>query len=208
MYSFLPFSSEFLFTRFPNPITYDYLHSCVDAGTDLIVTVHSHCLGGMETYKGVPIFHSLGDFVMDGSSYRRRESCILNITIDDNKKITWNMIPVKINKELTTVLAEGKTKKRMIKSYDFVINQINKNKSNYTSFFKRQYNREILYHSLSTLKFLLKSKGFLGLIKILIKRIDEVKRTILWSVRDRSKEQRDDDAIKPDRKRFSQEELF
>ena len=71
-FTFLYAHVGMLFTRFPNPVVRDLLHKKIDIGIDAIVTVHSHVLGGMEYYKGKPIFHSIGDFVMDGSSYRRR----------------------------------------------------------------------------------------------------------------------------------------
>ena len=61
-----------LFSRFPNPVSYQYLHQCVDSGAKLVVTAHSHCLGCMEDYHGAKIFHSLGDFVMDGNSFNVR----------------------------------------------------------------------------------------------------------------------------------------
>lgn len=31
-------------------------HECVDNGADVVVTAHSHCLGGMEVYKGKTIW--------------------------------------------------------------------------------------------------------------------------------------------------------
>lgn len=37
--------------------------SAIDAGADIVVGHHAHILQGMETYKGKPIFHGLGNFV-------------------------------------------------------------------------------------------------------------------------------------------------
>lgn len=34
----------------------------IDAGADLVIGDHPHCLQGVEYYKGVPIFYSLGNF--------------------------------------------------------------------------------------------------------------------------------------------------
>lgn len=34
----------------------------IDAGADAVIGNHSHCLQGMEFYKGAPIFYSLGNF--------------------------------------------------------------------------------------------------------------------------------------------------
>jgi len=68
-----------MFSRYPNPAFRSALHSKIDKGVDSIITVHPHVIGCEETYKGKKIFYSLGDFIMDGHSERRRSSMILNI---------------------------------------------------------------------------------------------------------------------------------
>jgi poly-gamma-glutamate synthesis protein (capsule biosynthesis protein) len=37
--------------------------AAIDAGADIVVGHHAHILAGVETYKGKPIFHGLGNFV-------------------------------------------------------------------------------------------------------------------------------------------------
>lgn len=37
-------------------------HQYIDAGADLVIGDHPHCLQGVEYYKGVPIFYSLGNY--------------------------------------------------------------------------------------------------------------------------------------------------
>ena len=37
-------------------------HQYIDAGADLVIGDHPHCLQGIEYYKGVPIFYSLGNY--------------------------------------------------------------------------------------------------------------------------------------------------
>lgn len=197
-----------LFTRFPNPKTYEYLHKCIDYGADLVVTVHSHCAGGMEYYKGKPIFHSLGDFVMDGNSFRRRRSVILRITFNKNKFTEWKIIPAEIDMTYTTIQPLQNINDKIIKSFNWVTTEIAKHNSNYKSFYKWQYKKEMLNHTYSTLSFLYKQRGFCGLIKMLLQRFEEVNRMLLWFIKDRSNAQRDDDAIKKDRKKFNQDELF
>lgn len=197
-----------LFSRYPNPVTYEYLHQCVDHGASLIVTVHSHCLGCMETYKGVNIFHSLGDFVMDGSSFRRRRSGILKVTLDDYKVTTWEIIPAEINVNCETVLPTKKVHDKMLKSFMSVSQKVEKHKDNYKAFFKNQYKVEMMLHSMSTVSFLTKTRGISGMLSLLFKRLQDVKMVTGWLVKDRSNDQRDDDAIRADRKKFKQDELF
>ena len=38
-------------------------HAAIDAGADIVVGHHAHILKGVETYRGKPIFHGLGNFV-------------------------------------------------------------------------------------------------------------------------------------------------
>lgn len=197
-----------LFTRYPNPVSYNYLHKCIDYGADFIVTCHSHCLGGMETYKGKYIFHSLGDFVMDGNSFRRRRSGILKIRYENKSITNWEIIPAEIDLEYKTTCPNKKVHKNMIKSFNDVSSKIVKHSRNYEKFYKFQYKKEMIMHTCSTLSFLCKSRGVIGMFKMVGQRFEEVLRMFTWITKDRSKDQRDDDAIKADRKRFTEDELF
>jgi poly-gamma-glutamate capsule biosynthesis protein CapA/YwtB (metallophosphatase superfamily) len=40
-------------------------HTAIDAGADLVIGNHPHWVGGMEVYKGKPIWYALGNFVFD-----------------------------------------------------------------------------------------------------------------------------------------------
>ena len=56
-------------------------YSFIDAGADVVIGGHPHCLQGVEYYKGVPIFYSLSNFSF---SSKVVDSTVLNleITID------------------------------------------------------------------------------------------------------------------------------
>ena len=197
-----------LFSRYPNPVTLDYLHSCIDNGVDTVVTAHSHCLGCMEMYHDVPIFHSLGDFVMDGNSFRRRRSGILKLEISAGKVKDWRIIPAEINEEYVTASPSEKVGKRMLDKYAQCSEKLAKNADRYTQFFKWQYKKEMVQHTSSTLSYLVHTKGVGGMLKIVFLRFEEVGRMFKWVSKDRSHDRRDDDAIKADRKKFAQDELF
>lgn len=197
-----------LFSRYPNPVTYEYLHKCVDAGADIVVTAHSHCLGCMETYKGVPIFHSLGDFVMDGNSFRRRRSGMLALTIEGRKVTNWEIIPAEINRNYETVRPNETVSKKMLKDFKAVSDKLTKHSEDYANFFKWQYKKEMMLHTQSTLAYLIKTRGIVGMFKMVFQRFEEVGRMFKWVAKDRSKDQRDDDAIRADRKKFTDEQLF
>lgn len=197
-----------LFSRYPNPVSYNYLHQCVDAGADVVVTAHSHCLGCMEIYKGVPVFHSLGDFVMDGNSFRRRRSGMLQLTIDGRKVTAWKVIPAETNVDYETKEANEKTSRKMLKDFKTVSAKLVEHNGNYETFFKWQYKKEMVLHTASTLSFLVKTRGVIGMLKMVFLRFEEVGRMFKWVAKDRSKDQRDDDAIRADRKKFTNDELF
>lgn len=197
-----------LFSRYPNPLTVDYLHTCIDSGADAVVTAHSHCLGCIETYNGVHIFHSLGDFVMDGNSFRRRRSGILKIDIADGKIKDWKIIPAEINEEYATVSPVENVGQKMLREFGQCSDKLAKNAGRYTQFFKWQYKKEMIQHTSSTLSYLVHTKGIGGMLKMVYMRFEEVGRMFKWVSKDRSKDRRDDDAIKADRKKFTQDELF
>ncbi len=47
----------------PSPRMQKQYRFYVDNGADAIVGHHTHCIGGYEVYKGVPIYYSLGNFL-------------------------------------------------------------------------------------------------------------------------------------------------
>jgi poly-gamma-glutamate synthesis protein (capsule biosynthesis protein) len=62
-------------------------HQAVDAGADIIVGSHPHVMERIETYKGKPIFYSLGDFIFDQyfSPYTM-EGMVATVFIDPETK--------------------------------------------------------------------------------------------------------------------------
>ena len=54
----------------------------------------------------------------------------------------------------------------------------------------------------------MKTRGVGGMFKMVFQRFEEVGRMFKWVAKDRSKDQRDDDAIRADRKKFTDEQLF
>lgn len=200
-----------LFTRFPNPIIRDYARKYCDAGADIVLSVHPHVLGGIEEYNGKKIIYSLGDFVMDGSSFRRRRSCIMNFeySFSERKFVNFEMIPTYVNKNLITILAPEDQKKKAIKSWLYISENLKSiNFEKYPDKYKSLYKKEIVLHNLSTIRFLIKNIGVIGLLKLLLKRMDEVKMMFKWILTDRSKFTRDDDAILDNRKKFTSKDLF
>src|SRR5699024_5343202 len=49
----------------PSPRMKETYRFFIDAGAGAVVGHHPHCYSGYETYKGAPIFYSLGNFLFD-----------------------------------------------------------------------------------------------------------------------------------------------
>lgn len=50
----------------------------IDAGADAVIGTHTHCLQGIEYYKGKPVMYSLGNFWFNEKSLN---SCLFGITL-------------------------------------------------------------------------------------------------------------------------------
>ncbi len=54
----------------------------VEAGADLIIGDHSHCLQGIDYVEGVPVFYSLGNFWFNSKTL---DTCIVTVTLTTQK---------------------------------------------------------------------------------------------------------------------------
>jgi poly-gamma-glutamate capsule biosynthesis protein CapA/YwtB (metallophosphatase superfamily) len=71
-------------------------HRLVDAGADCIVCHHPHIIQGIETYNGVQIFHSIGNFVIDSDFTRQpsaRKSLALRLILSGGRLRRVNVEP-------------------------------------------------------------------------------------------------------------------
>lgn len=75
--------------------------------------------GGVFFYKCIPIFNSLGDFLMDGSSFRRREAGILELNIENSQLKEWSFTPTVTNMNLQVTFPTGKKSKKDDKCFLF-----------------------------------------------------------------------------------------
>ena len=66
----------------------------IDAGADIIIGGHSHCLQGIEYYEDKPIFYSLGNFWFDEYNV---DTMLVNIRIsgddDTERKVDLSVVP-------------------------------------------------------------------------------------------------------------------
>jgi hypothetical protein len=63
-------------------------HAAIDAGADIVIGSHPHWAGGIEVYRGRPIFYSLGDFVFSiQRSEQTEESYLLELTFSGTRLV-------------------------------------------------------------------------------------------------------------------------
>lgn len=70
------------YTREPNAGQTGFAHAAVDAGADMVIGHHPHWVQPHETYRGKPIYYSLGNFIFDQMwSQETREGLVLKVTL-------------------------------------------------------------------------------------------------------------------------------
>ncbi len=62
----------------------------IDAGADLVIGDHTHYLQGVEYYKGVPIFYSLGNFWFNS---RTRDTGLVEVDLVEGKLSEFRFVP-------------------------------------------------------------------------------------------------------------------
>ncbi|MCR5130355.1 MAG: CapA family protein [Prevotella sp.] len=71
-------------------------HSLIDAGADVLIGHHPHCLQTIEDYKGKKIYYSIGNFIFDQQKPLNTEACVVRVRITQNNMVT-ETIPIHID---------------------------------------------------------------------------------------------------------------
>lgn len=91
------------YAEYPEDYQTRIAENCLEAGADVVVGSHTHCLQGVEYINEKPVFYSLGNF-MFGQNIDR--SAILEVTITPAGEISYQYLPVYAEGGVTK-LAEG-----------------------------------------------------------------------------------------------------
>jgi len=65
----------------------------IDAGADVIFGHHAHRLQPMDTYRGRPIFYSLGNFVWPHLSEEASTTAVAEVRVRPNGRFTARLLP-------------------------------------------------------------------------------------------------------------------
>lgn len=91
------------YAEYPEDYQTGIAENCLEAGADVVVGSHTHCLQGVEYINGKPVFYSLGNFIF-GQNIDR--SAILEVTITPTGEMSYQYLPVYAEGGVTK-LAEG-----------------------------------------------------------------------------------------------------
>jgi poly-gamma-glutamate capsule biosynthesis protein CapA/YwtB (metallophosphatase superfamily) len=82
-------------------------HRMIDAGADVIFGSHPHRIQPMETYRGRPIFYSLGNFVWPRLTPMTSASAVAEVIVTPDGAVTGRLVPVEIVSDGHPVLVSG-----------------------------------------------------------------------------------------------------
>ena len=86
------------YTNIPTSSQVEVAHKLVDSGADIIIGGHPHVLQGIEYYKNVPIYYSIGNFIFYKNNDDAGLTGLFEIELDKNNIISSKVYPININK--------------------------------------------------------------------------------------------------------------
>lgn len=136
----------------PSPRVQQLFRFFADAGADLVVGHHTHCISGFELYNNVPIYYSLGNFLFTKASKHDDwyTGAILEVKISDNV-LSSHIIFIRQNKEtyqlsLLKEEEEAEVRNKFLQ-YNSIISNSAKLKHSWDEFIASKYNLYLNYWS-------------------------------------------------------------
>src|SRR5690625_582579 len=136
----------------PSPRMQKQYRFYADQGADLVVGHHTHCISGHETYNGVPIFYSLGNFLFTKNNPKEDwyTGLVLEVDITDSGLHT-QLHPVRHQKETFALdLLTGDEKRdiqKRIESYNDIIADESKLKEAWSQYAEESMDQYLNYWS-------------------------------------------------------------
>lgn len=88
----------------------DQAPKLAEAGADLIIGDHSHCLQGITYFDDTPVIYSLGNFWFNSKTL---DTCMVQVAIDQNGLKAFQFVPA-IQSDCRVSLAYGEEKSRIL----------------------------------------------------------------------------------------------
>ncbi|HBY58149.1 MAG TPA: hypothetical protein DEG96_09915 [Candidatus Atribacteria bacterium] len=157
---------------YPSPQQIEFAHKLVDADSTIILGHHPHVIQGIERYKHGLIAYSLGNFQFDPyvSNSPNNQSFILTIELTKNELESYNINPVKIDRDFVPYLVSGEEKTGILEFISKISDPIVKKQLNENKWFE-EISEEYLYGNIKSWVIRIKKYGikhFLQFIRWLI----------------------------------------
>lgn len=84
------------YNQYPSPRMIKQYRFYADNGADAVISHHTHCISGYETYNNVPIFYGLGNFLFtrDSSKEVWYTGLVLALYVKKGQRIRFEITPV------------------------------------------------------------------------------------------------------------------
>lgn len=112
--------------QLPSPRVRENFRFFADAGADAVVSHHTHCFSGYETWNGTPIFYGLGNFIFDYKKKYQKGKWTEGFAVQfrlDGEKLDFEIIPYKQGREEKSTLELLSAEER--KSFDQRLSELN-----------------------------------------------------------------------------------
>lgn len=101
-----------------------------EAGVDLIIGDHPHCLQRIDTVLGVPVIYSLGNFWFNSKT---QNSCVVEVVLKDKEMQTFRFLPCKQEGSRTRLL-EGSEKQGVLNYMRGISSNVTIDEEGYVNF--------------------------------------------------------------------------
>ncbi len=140
------------FEDYPEPI---YKENAEDLCTraDVVAGSHSHCMQGVQSVNGRPVFHSLGNFSLPNISYYQCEVSpyrpksywsFFPLFTFDGKRLHYEIIPFSISANGAELsIADEDTQKKIVEKIHKISLPLSFDKKNYLKFYRKHRERKM-----------------------------------------------------------------
>ncbi len=102
--------------RYPSPGLRQICRALADAGADLVLCQHSHCIGARERYKNAEILYGQGNFIFNKKHDDFwRSSLLVSLTLEEGPRVEY--IPI-VQSDKGTSPAQGEDAKRILEDFE------------------------------------------------------------------------------------------
>ena len=161
----------------PSPRMVKQYRFFAENGADIVISHHTHCVGGFEIYNNVPIFYGLGNMIFTKASEQPGwfSGLTLKLELEKGRAIGWELVPTGQYKEgFELSLLEGEQKQQLlaeIENYSRIIADEKQFKAEWASFIEKRRAQYLLAFSpvnVLPVKYLRSAVRRLGLVKQLL----------------------------------------